>query len=55
MALALHIGHLVDFLSSVLYELLEFLVILGPVEHCDAASPAEGFFYAQHLVQGFLY
>lgn len=49
MAPALHIGQLVDILYSVLYELLEFPVRLDLIERCGAVSPAEGFFYAQHL------
>ena len=55
LAPALHIGQLVDFLYSVLYELLEFPVRLDLIERCGAVSPAECFFYAQHLFQGFLY
>ena len=41
---ALHIDQLVDFLYSVLYELLEFPVRLDLIELCGAVSPAEGFF-----------
>ena len=46
---ALHIGQLVDFLYSILHELLEFFVRLDPVEHGDGVSPAEDFLHVQQL------